>query len=204
MLIWIFKARAFFYTALLLLPLSVFAQYDFSFPSDSDFVSYNTQLLGFRNSNQTKENDFELRIWFSNGIAEPSIAYLFDLTNRKGKWMGYFYSFMWKGNGDYITKSRKIKNANLDSLFIFMYNNHLLTIPSQNVVITRLYMVGKQKISIADGDDYRFELFTPLNKRWYRYHCPKIYSYNYDDSEYQDVVKILNRIMKIVGFGGPC
>ena len=127
MLIWIFKARAFFYTALLLLPLSVFAQYDFSFPSDSDFVSYNTQLLGFRNSNQTKENDFELRIWFSNGIAEPSIAYLFDLTNRKGKWMGYFYSFMWKGNGDYITKSRKIKNANLDSLFIFMYNNHLLT-----------------------------------------------------------------------------
>jgi len=184
------------------MPITLFGQNMFSMECDSNYLISHNNLIERRNEGFTLNPEFELRIWIEGGLPTipPSPDDLINLIFNKGKWHLDHYRFHYRRGKKIVVERIEAKNVEYDSLYNYLVNNNLLTLPKQNTLINRAYEEHKGgMLSFGDGTEYKFEILTPKCCRTYSYMMPKSYWYSHQYKEYQNIVNILTRLFTLSG-----
>lgn len=136
-----------------------------------------------------ENSELEFRLHTIPTLTNGQSVFIMRLKNKI--WEAYFFR---KDNRDSWT-AVEVDNSKLDSLWIRLEKNQVLTLPDQRLVEDRMKIFtadttavledwGHMETRIMDGVGYRFELAQySYRKRAYSYHCPHAYLQRYPNIE---------------------
>lgn len=142
----------------------------FKIYGDRDFKNYSDSLLKYIGLRETyfSKYDFEMRFWVTKIAGDDHALFSFKHL-KNGTWTlnsYYFSTSDWSRFDKLQTDSLQLQErwiGKWDSL----KNNHILTLPTEMAVFKKWKSSTGNIIVVADGVNYRIELFTSKKRRRY-------------------------------------
>ncbi len=179
---------------------------------DSAYKPAGSHLLKLVDDEILKNYDFQLRFWpGGKGFYRNPTVELLVISYKQNKWTAKVYSFITGGRNspphqktEIITKN--LPTLNYDSIYKLLIADSLCYIRSMDgeEALSRGYNKTGIPISIAEGGTIvTIELLGSSKGKKISYDSPQNYYEAYELQELKQPVKIINTLMRIMGYNIP-